>query len=443
MPSLSVIMIVKNEAAVLADCLASVAGIADEVVVADTGSTDDTPSIAARAGARVFDLPWEDDFAQARNETIRRATGDWLLHMDADEVLDPAGARELRAIVDSDDASDAVTVTLANYTNDARAWRWVAASADSPYRRGYAGYLPVPLLRLFRNHRGFEYREAVHENISASIHEVGGRIRSSDALIHHYGYALSPARRQEKAQQYFRLARKKLQQTPDDLKCLYDLAEQALACGAVEAAEEACRHAVTLCPGHLETTTTLANICLNRGDLDEAHALLQGLETAGSAPPHVQTALGAIALHRGDFGEAEARLSTVRSACPPAPVATLYLARVYDYRGEGKAALAVLEELAASVPVLEEVGRRIRSLNHRQAGEARFGAGDGEGALESFVAALSEDAEDGLTHNNIGVVMHAMGDVARARTSFERALRLAPCLADARANLAACQDDSG
>ena len=76
MPSLSVVMIVKNEAECLGECLESVRGIADELVIADTGSTDDTVSVAQRFGAVVFEIPWTDDFAEARNRGMARATGD-------------------------------------------------------------------------------------------------------------------------------------------------------------------------------------------------------------------------------------------------------------------------------------------------------------------------------------------------------------------------------
>ena len=74
MATLSVILIVKNESAVLAQCLDSVAGIADEVVVCDTGSTDDTVAVAQRLGAKVFHIPWENDFARARNASIAHAS---------------------------------------------------------------------------------------------------------------------------------------------------------------------------------------------------------------------------------------------------------------------------------------------------------------------------------------------------------------------------------
>lgn len=79
--SVSVCLMIRNEEAALPGCLQSIAGLADEIVVVDTGSTDRTKEIAARFGAKVFDFAWCDDFAAARNECIRHATGDWIFWM--------------------------------------------------------------------------------------------------------------------------------------------------------------------------------------------------------------------------------------------------------------------------------------------------------------------------------------------------------------------------
>ena len=83
-------MIVKDAEATLGACLASVADLVDEMIVVDTGSTDRTRAVAMRAGARVIDFAWVDDFSAARNESIRHATGDWIFWLDADERLDEA-----------------------------------------------------------------------------------------------------------------------------------------------------------------------------------------------------------------------------------------------------------------------------------------------------------------------------------------------------------------
>jgi hypothetical protein len=77
-------MIVKKEAATLGRCLASVRDIVDEIIVVDTGSSDNTKDIARQYSARVFDLPWPDSFVAARNESLCHATGQWLLWLDAD-----------------------------------------------------------------------------------------------------------------------------------------------------------------------------------------------------------------------------------------------------------------------------------------------------------------------------------------------------------------------
>lgn len=436
MPTLSVVMIVKNEAGCLGECLESARAIADELVIGDTGSTDETQEIARAFGARVLDVPWRDDFAWARNRVLEAATGDWLLHLDADEVLDSEGARKIRAIVDADgEGADAIEVTLANYCDEPRSWRWVAAGPDDPMARGHAGYVAAPLLRLFRNHRGFEYREPVHENITESVLEKNAVIRAEPILIHHYGYQSGDTRSDAKNALYLELNRKKTETRSNDPKAWHDYAEQALVCGDADAAEAASRRVLELEPLHLGATTTLANILLNRGDFEEAQTVLARLESAGLTPPHVVTALGAIACRAGRLDEARQRLESVVAAVPGAVMARLYLARVHDRLGNFSAAREQLEAGYALTPTLEELERRLEAHRLRERGEQAFAAGQVADAARDFIAALKLDPDDPLIHNDLGVVSHALGHVDRARTSFERALKLAPHMPEALENL--------
>ena len=80
-------MIVKNEESVLARCLKSIEPLADEIVIADTGSTDSTKRIASRFTDRVYDFPWNDDFSEARNFSFSKAVMDYIMWMDADDVF--------------------------------------------------------------------------------------------------------------------------------------------------------------------------------------------------------------------------------------------------------------------------------------------------------------------------------------------------------------------
>jgi len=96
---LSLAMIVKNEARCLARCLASVRGLADEIILTDTGSTDDTVKIATGFGARVSYFDWIGDFAAARNFALSQTIGDWILVLDADETVSEPLAREIRQFI--------------------------------------------------------------------------------------------------------------------------------------------------------------------------------------------------------------------------------------------------------------------------------------------------------------------------------------------------------
>jgi len=92
----SLCMIVKDEEANLPDCLDSAADLADEMVIVDTGSADRTKEIAARFGAKVFDFAWVDNFAAARNESLKHAGGDWVFWLDADDRIDAENHSRLK-----------------------------------------------------------------------------------------------------------------------------------------------------------------------------------------------------------------------------------------------------------------------------------------------------------------------------------------------------------
>ncbi len=95
-PTLSVCMIVKNEEKSLPRCLESIKNVADEIIIVDTGSTDNTMSIARDFGAKVYQYAWKDNFSEARNHSLSHASCDWILQIDADEEREQADIPKLR-----------------------------------------------------------------------------------------------------------------------------------------------------------------------------------------------------------------------------------------------------------------------------------------------------------------------------------------------------------
>ncbi|PQZ99794.1 glycosyltransferase [Paenibacillus sp. MYb63] len=162
--SITLCMIVKNEEASLARCLDSVNGIADEIVIVDTGSTDRTRQIASRYTDRIVDFEWVDDFAAARNYAFDQAKSEYILWLDADDVFEPEDRAKLIALKRSLDPDvDSVTMDYnLSFTADGK----VAYNL----RRN----------RLVRRDRQFRWIGAVHEYLA-----VAGNLLHSDIAVTH------------------------------------------------------------------------------------------------------------------------------------------------------------------------------------------------------------------------------------------------------------------
>ena len=145
---LSLSMIVRNEEARLAACLASVKGFADEMVLVDTGSVDATVAIAEQAGARVERMEWPGDFAPARNHALQHLKGDWVLVLDADEQLRPEVIPSLKALMAQ---PDVLVINMLRYE---------IGAAMAPYSS---------VSRLFRRHPSIQWSRPYHSMIDESV----------------------------------------------------------------------------------------------------------------------------------------------------------------------------------------------------------------------------------------------------------------------------------
>ncbi|MBI4440728.1 glycosyltransferase [Candidatus Woesearchaeota archaeon] len=211
-------MIVKDEESFLEECLLSVKGYVDEVIVIDTGSTDKTVDVAKKHGAKVFSVLWQD-FAQARNAALEKATGDWILVLDADERIAPEDLLKIRELT-TNAKIQGISLQQRTYTNKPAQYGWHPASG--PFAQGFIGYYPTQICRVFRNRPHIRFRYKIHELVEPSILERKGTIVRTEIPIHHYGER-RPAR--DKKQFYLALGLAQLKETPNDPKPCYDVAQ--------------------------------------------------------------------------------------------------------------------------------------------------------------------------------------------------------------------------
>lgn len=183
-------MIVKNEEHNLPRCLDSVKGMVDEIIIVDTGSTDKTIDIAKSYGARVFNHPWEGNFSKARNYSLKYATCEWVLIIDADEELNESDAPRLKEVTKNNGYTAISFVIKNKYKNSTQ--------------EGYA-----KMVRLFKNFNGVHYEGIVHNVIKYS----GTCLESPLSIIHH-GYNLSEDKMEEKFVRTTTLLKEQIKKDP-------------------------------------------------------------------------------------------------------------------------------------------------------------------------------------------------------------------------------------
>ena len=238
---LTAVLIVKNEAAHIERCLRSIAPIADEIVVVDTGSADGTPEIIAGLGLNVKlgSFAWCNDFGAARNAALELATGDWALWIDADEELQEEGAGEVRqALIRPQFGGHYLRII--NYTGDGLDTSTYTHSA----------------MRLFQRLPGVRFEGRVHEQVIDTVKGrdlPNGNLGSASLL--HYGYRPSEMEAKGKHERFLTMLEREVRENSQDAFQWFNLANAYTVCGRLIEAAHAGRNAVNLSD---DTATYLA-----------------------------------------------------------------------------------------------------------------------------------------------------------------------------------------
>lgn len=168
--SISLCIIAKNEEQCIEWCINSARHLVYEIILVDTGSADHTREIAAKNGARVYQFPWQDDFAAARNHSLELAGCDWILVLDADEILEPVSIEDITGLLSQ--KVEGYFITIRSYLGNGNE------------------FIEDSVVRLFKNNPRYRFENPIHEQVATSIKRQnnGAGLGLSKLLIHHSGY---------------------------------------------------------------------------------------------------------------------------------------------------------------------------------------------------------------------------------------------------------------
>jgi tetratricopeptide (TPR) repeat protein len=413
--TLTLSMIVKDEEEMLPRCLAAVRDAVDEIVVVDTGSTDRSVEIAESFGAKVIHREWTGDFAEARNASFDAATGDWILYLDADEVLVEEDAAKLRAVTGRV-WREAHFLVETNFTGDAGDGTATTHSA----------------LRIFRNRPEYRFEGRIHEQIAHKLPAYNAeRLEYTNIRIEHYGYLGAVRSSKEKSRRNIELLERQLAEGSGapaflafNLGSEYAAAGDAGAAlarfreawdllrkegeeiyrrgyapslvsrlvkayrvtGDLDAAEATAREGLEIFPGFTDLVFEQAMCAKRRGDLALSAELFERCLEWGDAPARYSatvgcgtymalSALAEVQFARGDLQEAERLFTKCLGRYPNflgvvLPAATTILRLGAD----AETAIARIEELVESMTpsVRFMLGTALYEAGHPEAAETEF-----------------------------------------------------------------------
>jgi len=273
--SISLCIITKNNQNTIKKCIDSVRSIVDEMVVADTGSTDKTIEIAESLGAKVYSFEWNNSFSDAKNFCISHATKEYILALDADETIAEKDLERLKFLEKEKDFLG-FSFIQRNYKNCIGFFSSVSCTNDEYEESKVAScFIPRRIVRFFKNTPKIRFQGVVHDSVEPSINKIG-KILETTIPIHHFGML---SRDSERTKMYIEMEKMNLK---GDYFQDYQIAIQLHSIGNIPEALQFLEKSINRNPNFHLSWLELGIILIKLNKIKEAEKVLKRAESLGT-----------------------------------------------------------------------------------------------------------------------------------------------------------------
>ncbi len=284
---LSLCLIVKNESKYLEKCVLSAKDIVSQIIIVDTGSTDDTPEIAKSLTSEYYEIPFSSDFSKARNYALQFVKTPWVLFLDADESFEEIDRdRLLEQVINAPDHVFGYQLTRYNFF-------------------GTGGWYTSKNLKVFRNTPEIKYEGTVSESVTQSIRRSGGQIIDADVLLNHYGHCRDVISRNAKSHFYLKLMEDEVANQPSNSRLLGYIAMILRTLGRFEEAIQVADRGLNLTPESPHSNYCKAQVLRSVGKDTEALAYYTKAVEFNPQDPTALNMVGLMNMSLGNYDEAE------------------------------------------------------------------------------------------------------------------------------------------
>lgn len=245
-------LIVKNEAKYLNKCVESAQNIVSQIIIVDTGSSDETVKIAKLLTKDFYQIDFKNDFSKARNYALQYVITPWILFLDADESFELTDA-----------------INLLNYIEKLPKSVWGCNLTRYNFF-GTGGWYTSKNLKVFRNIPVIKYEGSVSESVKCSIKNNGGEITDAPVILNHYGHCRGIESRNNKAHFYFKLMQEEVVQEPNNSRLIGYMGMILRTLGRFDEALKIAQHGIALTPDSPHSHYCLAQVFRSTGRLEEA-----------------------------------------------------------------------------------------------------------------------------------------------------------------------------